>query len=94
MSPTSSNLLKPSLNSVTPEVKHYVTKLETENLKLQKKVADLQVKHLSSQNRVSALEKVIKKFHFPKDLTDKELNTKLKDLFEKLAPEYGYSKSS
>jgi hypothetical protein len=53
--------IKLLLKSVDPVIKNYVIALESENLKLQKKIAKFQVDKVSSKNRITALEKEIEK---------------------------------
>ena len=88
-----SNIEKPPLKSADPEIRNYIEKLESENRNLQKKIAQLQVKHLSAQNRISALEDEIKKFHIPEYLSDEELENRMKEIFKSHAHEYGCIKT-
>lgn len=45
------------LKTTAPEIQHYVTAFESENLKLQKQIAKLQVENMSLNNRIKAIEK-------------------------------------
>ena len=55
-----SESLKSAFQAAQPDLQNYVIALETENLKLQKQIARLQVQDLTSQNRVCALEQQLK----------------------------------
>ena len=48
--------IKALLKAANPSIQQYVSQLEAENLKLHKQIAKLQVKEVSSNNRVIALE--------------------------------------
>lgn len=60
------------------EIQDFIAALKSENRKLQKKVAKLEVENISCGNKIVALEKEIKKLH-PIHLSDKELEEKLKN---------------
>jgi hypothetical protein len=47
--------LRTKLKTADPEIKNYVTELELENLKFQKKIAKLQAQNLSLNNRVTII---------------------------------------
>lgn len=49
------------LKSADPQISMYVAALEKENAKLHRRIADLETKHVSAQNRAAALEKELEK---------------------------------
>jgi len=76
--------LKSKRKASDPEVQNYIAALESENLKLQKQIAKCHVEKMSSDNRILALEEIIKKCNHPKDLSDKEIDSLIKRNIEKL----------
>jgi hypothetical protein len=52
------NDLAAKLKACDPEIKNYMTALETENLKLQRQIAKLQAENISHQHKIAALEKM------------------------------------
>jgi regulator of replication initiation timing len=59
MPPTSE--LKKKLKACEPEIRDYVSYLQLENAKLQRRIAKLEAEKITSDNRVRALEKELKK---------------------------------
>lgn len=53
--------LNSALKAAKPELKNYVLALESENAKLQRQIAKLEVTNLSKQNRIISLGKENKK---------------------------------
>ena len=49
--------LRAKIKAADTELRNYVIELEKENSKLQQQIAKLQVKNLSQQNEIKALEK-------------------------------------
>ena len=78
------------LKSAEAPIRNYIAALESENLKLHKQIAKLQVKHVSSDNRISALEDEIKELHGKTpdllDLSEEELKEEALRITEKLRP--------
>lgn len=52
--------LQAKLKKADPIIRNYVSELEAENAKLQRQIAKFQVKDVSRDNRIKALEKAIK----------------------------------
>ena len=52
--------LQSKLKKADPTIRNYVHELESENEKLQRQIAKLQVHEVSSDNRIKALEKALK----------------------------------
>lgn len=59
------------------EIKDFITALKSENRKLQKKIAKLEVENISYGNKIVALEKELKKLH-PIHLSEEELDNEIK----------------
>lgn len=58
-----SNNLLAKLRAAEPEVRAYVKHLESENKKLQTKTVKLESQYFTDKNRITALEKELKKGH-------------------------------
>ena len=66
--------VNPTIKNLHPNVKNYISELEKENRNLHKKIAQLEVKHLSAKNRVIAQEKEFKKFQQENPPLDKAIS--------------------
>lgn len=58
-----SSSLQAKLKNSDPDVLVYVKYLESENRKLQKQIVKFQSQHFTDKNRITALEKELKKGH-------------------------------
>lgn len=69
--------LSAALKSCDSQVKEFVRKLKAENAKLQKEIVVLEVKNLSKDNRIKALEKA-KPAEKAKTAGDIDINARIK----------------
>lgn len=72
------------LKMADPEIQHYVTALEAENLKFQKQIGKLQSENLSLKNRIIILEQNTNDHCVHESLPQTCVNKKLEQLNEEL----------
>ena len=85
--------LSAKLKQCDPEVQNYVSAIEAENSKLQLKIAKLQAKNFSSENRIAALEEQTKEIKYGSDVSFSQNSPSDKEIIEKMIStlqEYGY----
>lgn len=75
---------KRKLKQADPKTRHFISALKLENLDLQKKIAKLQAKVVSQQNRIIILEKVEKQFNRFTNISDEELDNKIIQLEQEI----------